>query len=82
MPWNQPHKNSKTNITVIDEVAHGTKPIKSMMAPERIRPNGKKIRGLERSEKEPEMNLEKPYAIEIADRAKPKSALVNPSSCK
>ncbi|SQI29447.1 Uncharacterised protein [Serratia plymuthica] len=60
MPWNQPHKNSSTNMTAMLDVAHGTKPMNSITAAASIRPAGRNSRGLERSETEPMMNLEKP----------------------
>ena len=42
------------------EVAHGTKPMNNITAAAGIRPAGRNTRGLERSETEPMMNLEKP----------------------
>lgn len=60
MPWNQPHRNSRTNMMAMLEVAHGTKPMNNITAAARIRPAGRNTRGLERSETEPMMNLEKP----------------------
>ncbi|TMW40632.1 hypothetical protein DOY81_014288 [Sarcophaga bullata] len=60
IPWNQPHKNNSTNITMMLDVAHGTKPMNIMTSEARIKPAGKKYRGLARSENEPMINLEKP----------------------
>ena len=60
MPWNQPHRNSSTNITAMLDVAQGTKPINNITAAARISPAGRKTRGFERSETEPMMNFENP----------------------
>ncbi|MNF15054.1 hypothetical protein D3C80_2174960 [compost metagenome] len=60
IPWNQPHRNSRTNMMAILDVAHGTKPINNITADARIKPAGKKTRGFERSETDPIMNLENP----------------------
>ena len=50
MPWNQPFKNSMINIMAIDEVKKGTNPIKRLMTAERIKPAGRNILGLLRSD--------------------------------
>lgn len=69
-------------MTMMLEVAHGTKPMMSMTTAARIRPAGKNTRGLERSDTDLIINLEKPYAIEIPDNAKPRSPLEKPCSTR
>ena len=60
IPWNQPQRNSSTNIIMMLDVAHGTKPITSITSAARIKPAGRKMRGFERSETDPMMNFENP----------------------
>ena len=60
IPWNHPQRNSNTNMIMMLEVAHGTKPITSITSAARIKPAGRKMRGFERSETEPMMNFENP----------------------
>lgn len=64
------------------EVAHGTKPMNSITAAARIRPAGRNTRGFERSDTDPIMNFEKPYAMEIPDSANPRSPREKPCSTR
>jgi len=60
MPWNQPFRNSRMNMMAMEEVAHGTRPIRNMIPADRARPSGRNRRGLERSEMLPIRNLARP----------------------
>ena len=60
MPWNQPFRNSRQNMMGMLDVAQGTKPMSRKIEAERIKPVARNTRGLERSEKSPIRNFEKP----------------------
>ncbi|MNG02709.1 hypothetical protein D3C84_857500 [compost metagenome] len=60
MPCAQPLMNSRTNMIVTLDVAQWAKPNVNITAAETTRPNGRKKRGLERSDTMPIRNLDKP----------------------
>lgn len=60
MPWAQPLMKSRTNMMATLEVAQCANPKMNITAADTNRPNGRKTRGLERSETRPMMNFDRP----------------------
>ncbi|MCY1450162.1 hypothetical protein D9M71_669460 [compost metagenome] len=60
MPCAQPLMNSKMNIMVTLDVAQGAKPKMNITPADTRRPNGRKKRGLERSDTRPMRNFDRP----------------------
>ncbi|MNP77850.1 hypothetical protein D3C76_1753590 [compost metagenome] len=52
--------NSRMNIMVTLDVAHGAKPKTNITPADTNRPNGRKKRGLERSDTRPIRNFDRP----------------------